>query len=310
MFIDPQARIFLDSLANGPPPPADIHEQRQSFSALWRGMAPVPPPNVAMTSRELVFPGRAIDCLVYRPDSTRADLPVVLFLHGGGGVMLSPEDFDATSRMIASEAQCLVVVPRYRQAPEHPFPAPVDDCLAVYSWLVVNASQWGGHNDCVAVCGDSAGGYLAAAVAQDAKRNGLPMPRAQVLLYPMLDMASAAPSRFDRAAFTSHEALVGTVLLHFGDQVLNPRASPLREPDLSGLPPALIIAVDTDPLIDEARAYVHRLRAAEVPTSYFCYEGQVHGFFSFGGHMPEGNRCVSHVASWLTHAFRANGCQQ
>ena len=129
------------------------------------------------------------------------------------------------------------------------------------------------------------------------------MPIAQVLVYPMLDMAGAAPSRFDREAFVSHESLLGTIAMHFGENVLDPRASPLREPDLSGLPPSMIISVDTDPLIDEARAYAHRLRAAQVATSYFCYEGQVHGFFSFGGAMDEGNRCVTHIAGWLRDAF-------
>lgn len=305
MYIDPQAQLFLNSLAEGPPPPADINEQRAGFSALWRSMAPCPPVNVTMTIMQVTADERSIECLVYRRMDAQGDLPVLVFYHGGGGIMLSPEDFDATSRMLADEAACLVVVPRYRLAPEHPFPAPVDDCLTVYKWLSVNAGQWGGDPRRIAVSGDSAGGYLAAAVAQDAKRLGLPMPRAQVLLYPMLDMASVAPSRFDRAAFTSHDALVGTVQLHFGDHVLDPRASPLREPDLNGLPPAMIIAVDTDPLIDEARAYVHRLRAAGVFTSYFVYEGQVHGFFSFGGRMPEGNRCVSHVASWLVHTLKA-----
>ncbi|MEY4238048.1 MAG: hypothetical protein RL339_649 [Pseudomonadota bacterium] len=303
MFIDPAAKAFLDSLGNGPPPPADINEQRAGFSALWQSMAPEPPSGPVRITKEVMSDGRQIECLVYRPNEVEENLPVLVFYHGGGGIMLSPEDFDATSRMLAEHASCMVVVPRYRQAPENPFPAPIDDCLAVYAWLTKNASSWGGDASRIAVSGDSAGGYLAAAVAQDAKRNGLSLPIAQVLLYPMLDMASAVPSRFDRAAFTSHEALVGTVQLHFGNNVLDPRASPLREPDLVGLPPALIIAVDTDPLVDEARAYVHRLRAAGVSTSYFVYEGQVHGFFSFGGFMEEGNRCVLHVASWLSHAF-------
>lgn len=303
MFMDPAAKAFLDSLGNGPPPPADINEQRAGFSALWQSMAPVPPSGPVRIAKEIMSDGRQIECLVYRPNEVEKNLPVLVFYHGGGGIMLSPEDFDATSRMLAEHASCMVVVPRYRQAPENPFPAPIDDCLAVYAWLTKNAPSWGGDASRIAVSGDSAGGYLAAAVAQDAKRNGLSLPIAQVLLYPMLDMASAVPSRFDRAAFTSHEALVGTVQLHFGSNVLDPRASPLREPNLVGLPPALIIAVDTDPLVDEARAYVHRLRAAGVATSYFVYEGQVHGFFSFGGVMEEGNRCVLHVASWLSHAF-------
>ncbi|WP_219893448.1 alpha/beta hydrolase [Aquisediminimonas profunda] len=245
----------------------------------------------------------AVDCLVYRPAHSGDSLPVVLFLHGGGGVMLSPEDFDATSRMLADQIGALVVVPRYRLAPEHPFPQPLDDCLAVHRWLAVNVGSWGGDPTRIAVTGDSAGGYLAAAVVQDAIREGTPTPVAQALLYPMLDMAGAAPSRFDREAFVTHEGLLATIALHFGDKVLDPRASPLRAPDLSGIPQTLIITVDTDPLIDEGRAYAHRLRAAGVCVSYFCYEGQVHGFFSFGGAMDEGNRCVAHVASWLRLAL-------
>ncbi|RVT39152.1 alpha/beta hydrolase [Sphingobium algorifonticola] len=304
MYIDPDAKRFLDSLAAGPPPPADIQAQRAGFSALWRSMAPVPPTGVTMTCAMVPASDHAIECLIYRPSDTDAPLPVVIFYHGGGGIMLSPEDFDATNRMLAHEVGCMVVVPRYRQAPENPFPAPVDDCVAVYEWLIGHAKEWGGDPGLVIVSGDSAGGYLAAAVAQDAKRKSLPMPLAQVLLYPMLDMAGMAPSRFDRAAFTTHDALTSTVSLHFGDAVLDPRASPLREPDLDGLPPAMIIAVDTDPLFDEARAYATRLRTAGVPTSFFVYEGQVHGFFSFGGAMPEGNRCVTHVAGWVARAFR------
>lgn len=303
MYVDPHAKLFLDSLAEGPSPPADLAAQRAAFSTLWRSMAATPPSGAMMTKESVPTEGHSIECLVYRPNDAEEGLPVLIFYHGGGGIMLSPEDFDATSQMLAAQAHCLVIVPRYRQAPENPFPAPIDDCLAVYQWLTRHAGTWGGDAGRIVVSGDSAGGYLAAAVCQDAKRNGLPMPLAQLLLYPMLDMASMAPSRFDRAAFTSHDALVGTVKLHFGDHLLDPRASPLREPDLAGLPPAMIVAVDTDPLFDEARAYAHRLRGAGVATSFFVYEGQVHGFFSFGGRMPEGNRCVTHVAGWVRDAF-------
>jgi acetyl esterase len=302
-FIHPQAKAFLDALADAPPPPEDLESQRQGFGALWRSMAPVAPQSVGTDRRSVEVDSHAIECLIYRPENAPSALPVVLFLHGGGGVMLSPEDFDATSRMIAQQVGALVVVPRYRLAPENPFPRPLDDCVAVYRWLLANAAEWGGDDSRIAVVGDSAGGYLAAALTQDAKRDGFRPPIAQVLIYPMLDMAGAAPSRFDRAAFVTHEALLGTIALHFGDNILDPRASPLREPDLAGLPPAMIITVDTDPLIDEGRAYTHRLRAAGVPVSYFCYEGQVHGFFSFGGAMDEGNRCVAHVAGWLRLAL-------
>ncbi|MGL6042398.1 MAG: alpha/beta hydrolase [Sandaracinobacteroides sp.] len=302
-YIDPAAQRFLDMLALAPPPPPDLAGQRAGFSALWRSMAPPAPDNVALAHRRISSGDHEIDCLVYAPEAAGLALPVILFLHGGGGIMLSPEDFDATSRLLALQAGAIVVAPRYRLAPEHPFPQPLDDCVAVYAWLTANAAAWGADPARIAVVGDSAGGYLAAAVAQDARRRSLPPPIAQVLLYPMLDMAGAAPSRYDRGYFVTDAALKGTIAMHFADHLLNPRASPLREPDLEGLPPALIIVTDLDPLMDEGRAYALRLRNAGVPVSWFCYEGQVHGFFSFGGAMPEGNRCVAHVSGWLRHAF-------
>ena len=300
-FVDPQAKAFLDALASAPVPPNDLQAQRAGFSALWRSMAPVAPASVTLSHHSVDSDSYGVDCLVYRPASARhgEDLPVILFFHGGGGIMLSPEDFDATSRLLAHQVGAVVVAPRYRLAPEHPFPQPLNDCIAVSRWLAGNAASWGGDSSRIAIVGDSAGGYLAAAVVQDASRSGDATPVAQVLLYPMLDMAGAAPSRYDRAYFVTDEALKGTIALHFGDAVLDPRASPLREPVLTGLPPTMIVTTDLDPLIDEGRAYAHRLRAAGVPVSYFCYEGQVHGFFSFGGAMDEGNRCVAHVASWL-----------
>lgn len=302
-FIDPAAKAFLDALAMAPPPPEDLAEQRTGFSALWRSMEPAAPETVTLESKSVPAAAHEIECLVYRPHEAKERLACVLFYHGGGGIMLSPEDFDATSRMLADQVGAAVVVPRYRLAPENPFPAPLDDCVAVYRWIIEHGQDWNVDASRVAVCGDSAGGYLAAAVAQEARRHDLAMPVAQVLLYPMLDMAGASPSRYDRAYFVTDAALKGTIALHFGDAVLDPRASPLREPDLAGLPPTLIITTDLDPLIDEGRAYALRLRTAGVPVSYFCYEGQIHGFFSFGGAMPEGNRCVAHVASWLRLAL-------
>lgn len=293
-FIDKPSRDLLDQLeAAGPP--ADLALQRSGFSALWQSLSP-PAPQVAKHERIAIA---GVECLVYWPRTDAENLPLVIFYHGGGGIMLTPEDFDPTSRMTANQADAIVVVPRYRQAPEFPFPAPLDDCFAVYRALAEQPSLISGAGSRIAVVGDSAGGYLAAAVTQEAKRRGVRMPAAQVLIYPMLDMASYSPSRFEHAHFTTHEAIEGTVALHFGDHVLDPRASPLREPDLSGLPEAMIIASDIDCLFDEARAYAHRLRAAGVACSFFVYEGQVHGFYSFGGTMPEGNRCVAHVAAWL-----------
>ncbi|MBY0509170.1 MAG: alpha/beta hydrolase [Rhodospirillaceae bacterium] len=298
-FVHPQALAFLEALKQGSAPPADIEGQRTWFSRLWRSMQPKVGATVTFEPRTIVAGGRSIECLVYRPTGSVGALPVILFCHGGGGITLSPEDFDPTSRILAHQVNAIVVVPRYRLAPEHPFPAPLEDCFAVYRWLVESGGKWDIDQERIAVAGDSAGGYLAAAIAQEARRQSIPQPAAQALIYPMLDMAGASPSRYDRAYFVSDEALKSTIALHIGNAVLDPRASPLREPDLAGIAPTLIITTDLDPLMDEGRAYAHRLRAAGVSASYFCYEGQVHGFFSFSGAMEEGKYCIAHISSWL-----------
>jgi acetyl esterase len=305
MYIDPQVQKFLDDMAaaSSGPPPASLDEQRAGFSALWRSLAPPTLGVYGITTDVATTGPRPVECLIYTPRASDDVLPVLVFYHGGGCVTLSPEDFDATNRMLALHADCIVVVPRYHRAPENPFPGPLEDCFAVYKWVLENASSWGGDATRVAISGDSAGGYLAAAVAQEAKRMGAAQPKCQALIYPMLDMASAAPSRYDRAYWLSDAGLKGVIALHCGDAVLNPRASPLREEDLTGLAPALIITSDLDPLEDEGAAYAHRLRAAGVSVSYFCYQGMVHGFFSFGGKIDEGNRAVAHVASYIRHAF-------
>lgn len=309
-YIDPQVQSFLDSMAAGadeaPTVQPSIEEQRAGFSALWRSLSP-PAAKVAST-REIAVPGPRGDvrCVVYTPRESDDPLPVLVFYHGGGCCTLSPEDFEATSTALAKDADCIVVVPAFRQAPEHPFPAPLEDAYAAYRWLRENAAQLGGDTHTIAVCGDSGGGYLAAAVCLEAKRDAIPQPLTQVLIYPMIDMAGKSPSRVSRDYFVNDAALAGVITLHCGDAVLDPRASPIRADDHSDLAPALIITTSLDPLEDEGRAYAEKLRAAGVRVSHFSYEGMVHGFFSFGGIIDEGNRAVQHVAGVLRHAFRTS----
>ena len=308
MFVHPQVQSFLDGI-----PAADgvvsIDEQRRGFSELWRALAP--PPATGVSRRDILFPGPAgdIPALVYQPEGASVDLPILLFLHGGGCVTLSPADFDATSTWLAREGNCAVVVPAFRQAPENPFPAPLEDCVAVYSALCKGAGTVGDPSR-IAVAGDSGGGYLAAALCLDARAAGLPQPLAQILIYPMLDMASKSPSRVSRDYLLNDASLAGVIALHAGTDLLNPRVSPLRASDLRGLARAHVITTTLDPLEDEGRAWVERLRLAGVDASWFSYEGMVHGFFSFGGIIDAGMDVVQHVAAmlrttWLRAAARA-----
>lgn len=304
-YVHPQSAKFLAdmSAASGGPAPATMEEQRAGFSQLWRALSPAAA--AVHDRRWLSCPGPLgeIELLVYSPRASTNPLPIAVFYHGGGCVTLSPEDFEATSSRLALQGDCIVVVPRFRQAPEHPFPAPLEDATAAYRWICANAASMGGDPARVAVAGDSAGGYLAAAVCLEVRAEQGPQPLAQVLIYPMTDMASATPSRKSLDYWVNEERLAGVTAIHVGSNVLDPRASPLRAADHSGLAPAYVITAGLDPLRDEGRAYVEVLRRAGVESVHFEYEGMLHGFFSFGGVIAQGNLAVQHVAGILRHVF-------
>lgn len=303
-YVHPQVERFLaDMNASSGPPPATLDEQRAAFSQLWRALSP---PAAPVHQRRVVpcpGPRGDIECLVYTPRAAAEPLPVLVFYHGGGCVTLSPEDFEATSTRLAAHADCIVVVPRYRRAPEHPFPAPLEDAFAAYRWVRENAASVGGDGGRVAVGGDSAGGYLAAAVCIEAREAGVPQPVGQLLVYPMTDMAAATPSRKALDYWVNDERLAGVIAVHVGNQVLDPRASPLRAVDHRGLAPAYVLTAGLDPLRDEGRAYVEVLRRAGGEAVHFDYEGMVHGFFSFGAVIEQGNLAVQHAAGILRHLF-------
>jgi acetyl esterase len=303
-YVHPQvARFLADMSAPSGPPPVTLEEQRAAFSRLWRALSP---PSARVHDRRVVNcpgPRGDIEMLVYRPRPSDVPLPALVFYHGGGCVTLSPEDFEATSTRLAVEAECIVVVPRYRQAPEHPFPASLEDAFAAYRWVVENAASLAADRARVAVGGDSAGGYLAAALCIEAREAGVPQPVGQLLIYPMTDMAAATPSRKSLDYWVNDEQLAGVTAVHVGDRVLDPRASPLRAGDHRGLAPAYVLTAGLDPLRDEGRAYVEALRRAGGEAVHFDYEGMVHGFFSFGAVIEQGNLAVQHAAGILRHLF-------
>jgi acetyl esterase len=305
MYIDPQIKSFIDELvAANMPHPVELGLQatRDGFSQLWRQVNP--PTREAVGISEISVPGLAGDIRtkVYTP-AGEGPFPVLAFFHGGGCCMMSPEDYEGSSTALAEDAGCIVVVPDYRKAPENPFPAPLDDCFAAYAWLRGNAQQFGGDPARVAIAGDSGGGYLAAAVAQDAKRKGADQPALQVLIYPMTDMGGLPPSRIEETMFLDDRTLQWVIGMHVGDSRLDPRASPILEPDVSGLAPAVVVAAQIDPLRDEGKAYASKLRKAGVPVQYHLYEGVVHGFFNMGAFCDQGNVAVAQVADALKAAF-------
>ena len=240
---------------------------------------------------------------IYRPHDASPDTPVLSWFHGGAWIIGDIEMYDATNRYLCQEVGCVVVCPHYRLAPEHVFPAAVDDCIATYEWIMREAAELGVDPLRVAVAGDSAGGTLATVVCLHARDAGWNMPVFQALMYPATDLVTQRES---------HGVLLNKrVRDHFhsiylaGADPRDPRVSPLFAQSLSGLPPALLVTGGLDPLRDEGRAYAEALDAAGVAVDYECFEGMLHGFWGMGGVLAESRRLHRRLASALRDAFAA-----
>ncbi|GAA3332943.1 alpha/beta hydrolase [Curtobacterium albidum] len=239
-------------------------------------------------------------------DQDRA-LPVTVFLHGGGWVLGDLDSQDHLARVVCARARCLVVSVDYRLAPEHPFPAAVDDAEAVTTWVLDHADELGGDTDRVALFGESAGGNLAAVVAQSLRARPGPRPVSQVLVHPVADRADDSESMRVHA---DGPVLTAAQMDWFWDTYLgpdgdgsDPRASPLRSPDLRGVAPALVVSAAVDPLLDQGTRYVAALRAAGVAVDHVVVPGVPHAFLSFTGHVDRSRRALEDVADALASAF-------
>lgn len=308
MKMDLQLRAWLDAFekasAEAPPPDDPLVATREGFHAVLMATGGPAQPVHEIYDRNIPGPAGDIRCKVYVPRKTKDALPVLIFYHGGGVVALSPETYNSSSTVLAAGADAIVVIPDYGLAPENPFPKPLEDCYAVLRWVQENAGEIGGDPERVAIAGDSGGGYLAAAVALEAKRLGTPQPVYQILIYPMTDMAGKSPSWVSIDHFINEPLLDWTISVHPGhENRLDPRASPLLAPDHSGLAPALIVAAELDPLVDEGKAYATKLQAAGVPTTYTLYAGAIHGFLSMAGIADIGGIALQHVCGTLRHVF-------
>lgn len=226
---------------------------------------------------------------IYRP-RTDGPHPTVVFLHGGGFVIGDLDTHDDHARLICRDVDAVVVSVAYRLAPEAPFPAGVEDCVAAYRWVVANAADLGGDVTRLAVAGDSAGGNLAAAVALTARDAVLPMA-AQLLLYPGVDFVDSDDHR-SRVENAEGFFLTADDMRWFGEHYLqgtstgDPRASVLRAENLAGVAPVVIGTAEYDPLRDEGEAYAAALHKAGVAVVQHRYAGLIHGFFGLGHVSP------------------------
>jgi acetyl esterase len=244
---------------------------------------------------------------VYIPDTASAP-PVVLYFHGGGWVGGDYAHIDTPVRALANRSGCAIVSVNYRLAPEHKYPAAIDDAYAALTWAANESGRFGWDGSRLAVAGDSAGGNLAAAAALRARDDQGPAVAFQLLIYPVLDHDYDNESY--RSFGTSWGVITRTDMMWFHcqyvshpDQLDQPYVSPVRCRDLTGLPQALIIVPEADPLRDEALLYGKRLQEAGVPAAAKVVAGSIHGFWQLGALMPEARTCLEDAAQALRSCF-------
>ncbi|MGH6865942.1 MAG: alpha/beta hydrolase [Methyloceanibacter sp.] len=248
----------------------------------------IAPPEIGETT-DLKVPGPAGAMTIRRYDPKHPGVepqPAILFMHGGGCVLGDIETHDVMCRTLCHDAGATVFALDYRLAPEHPFPAAVEDSVAALTWLSREASALGLDPARLAVVGDSAGGSLAAVALHETKGSLVVPVRAQLLVYPALDLRGRFPSRKDLADQfpIPFDMIQWFFNQYFGNAwpFADPRAIPSLYKDYSGLPPTLIVTAGHDPLRDEAKDYAETLAVAGVPVTYACFEGTVHGFMNMG----------------------------
>ncbi|MFM8846549.1 MAG: alpha/beta hydrolase, partial [Actinomycetota bacterium] len=235
-------------------------------------------------------PGGPLEYRLYRPTTTGPH-PVVVYFHGGGWVFGSHTSDDPLCRALCTLADVVIVSVNYRHAPEDRFPAAADDGYAALRWVAANAAALGGDPDRIAVAGWSAGGNVAAVAAQLARDNGGPMLRGQLLLTPVTDGSRQHPSHDENAAgYILTKSLMEWFWNHYADPAdrSDPRASPLLAADLSGLPPAMIVTAQYDPLRDEGDAYARALESAGVPVQHLRARGHIHTSITMVDALPSG----------------------
>ncbi len=306
MPVNAQVQALLDELARqGLPPFEQMSPTQARVVALGFRDMQGEPESVAEV-RDILVPGPtgALPVRLYHPAPGKP-LPLVVYFHGGGWVIGDIEIVDKPCRALANASQCVVASVNYRVSPETKFPGPADDCYAVTRWLAEHPQDVGADGRFVAVAGDSAGGNLAAVVALMARDRGAPAISYQVLIYPVTTTAAGntfASYRDNAEGYLLTKAGMEWFWDHYlasPEDGKNPYASPLQASDLRGLPPAIVITAEFDPLRDEGQAYAKRLADAGVNVKTSHYEGLIHGFFWSAGVLDAGKQLIAEIGGEL-----------
>lgn len=310
MPLDSVVEAFLKQLAEAGGPalnelsPVEARQMAAELAALGGEAEPV----ASIEDRTIPGPAGEIPVRIYTP-AGEGPFPVLLYFHGGGWVIGSPDTVHATCALLANRAGAIVVSVDYRMAPEHKFPAAAEDCYAAAAWVAENARSLNGDPARIAVSGDSAGGNLAAVVSLMAREKGFPQLAYQVLIYPVTD------HNYETASYRENGTdyfLTTAMMEWFWNHYINSeadgkdwRASPLQVADASNLPPAFVITAEFDPLRDEGEAYARKLAEAGNIVTVKRYLGQIHGFCTLLGAMPAGRQALEEAAAQLRLAFAA-----
>ena len=314
MPLDPHARRLLNMLAAGaatPAGPQSAAAMRSNFAALAGMMNDGNAPVGRIENFTIAGPGGPLALRRYIPvdiGDRRPPAPALLYFHGGAWVFCGLDTHDGLCRALCHHGSIDVIAVAYRQAPEHKFPAPMDDAAAALDWLMASSVQLGLDPHRIAIGGDSAGATLAIGACLAARDAGKPVPALQLLLCPKTDVL---PRTASRAEFSSGYFLDEATIAWALEQLCPPgtdftdwRLSPLGAPDLAGLPLALIHTAECDPLRDEGDAFAKRLREAGVPVTYVCHTGMIHHFYGLAAAIPYAKGALQAIAASVADRLR------
>jgi len=312
MPLDPQAKALIDAIEKSGTPPLDTYPPLQArilydqASELVKGEL-----TEVHAIEKISIPGPELEIptLLYRPNA-ESELPILVYFHGGGYVIGSLASHDCVCRAICKEAQCIVISVDYRLAPEHKYPAAIDDAWAATQWVAANAKSVGGDENRIAIGGDSAGGNLAAVVCLRAKTASAPPLLFQLLIYPATEMNCIFPSHeeFGKGYRLTNDLIDWFYTHYFSpqDDLGHWQASPLNADNHCDLPPAFVLSAGFDPLQDENTAYVGKLKKAGVVVKHSHYETMMHGFITMPGVLDKAKAAISECAKELAQAFNSN----
>ena len=305
MPLDPLIKALNDQVAASPQPERTVQGMREAYDGVV-AMSGEPVEVATVEDRTIPGPGGAIPVRIYRPSVDQL-LPVCLYFHGGGWVIGSLNSHDPICRQLSAWGNVTVVSVDYRLAPEHPFPAAIEDAWSATQWIAANGAELGVDSSRLAVAGDSAGGNLSTVTTLRAREAGEPKIAFQLLIYPAVSHEEL-PSRThpDTQTLFLNVDLMRWFWENYASDGVDPSSpdvSPMHASDLSGLPPAFVITAECDPLRDEGEAYAKKLIEAGVSVDYRHIDAMPHAFFHMGGVLPAAKAAIAEAAEALGKAL-------